>query len=78
MRLVLDEELEILDREIAQVRSGNYETLRAKYREALAECEAKQERARLRLVAVEHEIDNRFGAMVETQWSQFHVHLRCC
>jgi len=73
MRLVLDEELEIIDREIAQVKSGSYERLRMKYKEALKECEAKQERARHRLVAAEHEIDIRFGAMIETEWSQFHV-----
>jgi hypothetical protein len=73
MRLVLDEELEILGREIAQVKNGSYEPLKMKYREALTQCEANQERARKRLVTVEHEIDTRFAAMVDAEWSQFNV-----
>jgi uncharacterized protein involved in exopolysaccharide biosynthesis len=73
LRLVLDDELEIVDREIAQIRNGTYEPLRKEYREALEACEAKYARAKYRRVATEHEIDTRFGAMIEAEWSQFHV-----
>jgi hypothetical protein len=74
MRLLVDDELEAMDRQIAQVRNGSYDTLRTKYKEALAECENKRRIARSRLVAAETEIDIRFQAMVDTEWSQFKVH----
>ena len=73
MRLVLDEEMECLDREIAQVRNGSYEPLKIKYKEALEECDVKQQIAKARLIATENEIDIRFGAMVESEWAQFNV-----
>lgn len=73
MRLVVDDELDVLDRQIAQIRNGSHETLRTKYKEALAECERKRSIARSRLVAAETEIDIRFQAMAEAEWSQFNV-----
>ena len=73
MRLVRDDELETLDKQIAQVRNGSYEPLRAKYKEALAECERKKQIAKARLIAAETEIDVRFAAMVGSEWSQFNV-----
>lgn len=73
MRLLRDDEVETLDKQIAQVRKGSYEPLRVKYKEALEECERKKQIARAKLVAAETEIDVRFGAMVESEWSQFNV-----
>ena len=73
MRLVLDEELEAIDREIAQVKNGGYELLKDKYREASEECETKKQIAKARSIAAEHEIDIRFGANVDTEWQQFRV-----
>jgi hypothetical protein len=73
MRLVLDEELEAIDREISQVKNGSYQPLKDKYREASQECETKKQIAKARLIAAEHEIDIRFGANVETEWQQFRV-----
>ena len=73
MRLVLDEELEAIDREIAQVKNGSYALLKDKYREASQECETKKQIAKARLIAAEHEIDIRFGANVDTEWQQFRV-----
>jgi hypothetical protein len=73
MRLVLDEELEAIDREIAQVKNGSYELLKDKYREASEECETKKQIAKARLIAAEHEIDIRFGANVDTEWQHFRV-----
>jgi hypothetical protein len=80
MRLVRDDELEMLNKQIAQVRNGSYEPLREKYKEALEECERKKQIAEARLVAAETEIDVRFAAMVECEWSQFnvlHIPSRC-
>jgi hypothetical protein len=73
MRLVLDEELESLDQEIARVKNGTYEPLKMKFTEALEECGAKKQVAKARLIAAEHEIDIRFAAMVESEWTQFNV-----
>ena len=73
MRLVRDDELETLDKQIAQVRNGSYEPLREKYKEALEECERKKQIAKARLFAAETEIDVRFAAMVESEWSRFNV-----
>src|ERR1700676_5344877 len=75
MRLVLDDELETVDREIAQVKNGSYEALKGKYKEALGECEEIQRRAKAKLIAAENEIDVRFGAQVEMEWSTFNVPL---
>jgi hypothetical protein len=75
MRLVVDDELDVLDRQIAQVRNGSHDTLKTKYKEALAECERKRSIARFRLVAAETEIDIRYQAMAEAEWQQFNVHL---
>ena len=76
MRLVLDDELETLDKQIAQVRNGSYEPLKVKYKKAFNECERKKQIAKARLIASETEIDIRFAAMVESEWSQFNV-LHC-
>lgn len=73
MRLFVDDELENLDRHIAQVKNGSNDTLKANYKEALAECESKQRIAKSRLIAAENEIDIRFGAMIETEWSHYNV-----
>jgi hypothetical protein len=73
MRLFLADELESVDREIAQVKNGSNDELKSKYKEALVECESKQRIAKARLIAAENEIDIRFGAMVETDWSTFNV-----
>jgi hypothetical protein len=73
MRLFLADELESVDREIAQVKNGSNDELKSKYKEALVECESKQRIAKARLIAAENEIDIRFGAMVETNWSTFNV-----
>jgi len=73
MRLVQQEELEAVDREITQVRSGTHEALKEKYKEALRESERKKSIARSRLIYAEHEIDSRFQGMVDIQWSQFKV-----
>jgi hypothetical protein len=73
LRLVLDEELDALDREIAQVKNGSHETIKAKQREALAECDEKEKIAKTRLIATENEIDVRFAAMVDAEWSRFKV-----
>jgi hypothetical protein len=75
MRLVLDDELETVYRELSQIRSGSNDVLKTKYREALMECETKQRIAKSKLIAAENEIDIRFGAMIETEWSQFNVRL---
>src|SRR5947207_7708252 len=73
MRLVLDDELETLGKQIAQVRNGSYEPLKVKYKEALEECERKKQFAKARLIASETEIDIRFAAMAESEWSQYNV-----
>lgn len=73
MRLVLDEELESLDQEIAQVKNGTYEPLEMKFTEAFEECGAKKQIAKARLIYAENEIDIRFAAMVESEWTQFNV-----
>jgi hypothetical protein len=73
MRLVLDDELESLDREIAQVKNGSHQPLRLIYKRAEAERDAKKQRANARLVAAEHEIDIRFGAQTDAEWQQFKV-----
>ena len=73
MRLVLDDELESLDREIAQVRNGNHQALKLTWKGAEVERDAKKRRANARLVAAEHEIDIRFGAQVDAEWQQFKV-----
>lgn len=73
MRLLRDDELEALDKQIAQVRNGSYSPLKVKYQEALDECERKKRIAKARLIASKTEIDVRFGAMVESEWSQFNV-----
>lgn len=74
MRLVVDDELDVLDRQIAQVRNGSHDTLKTKYKEALAECERKRRIAQFRLVAAETEIDIRYQAMAEAEWQQFNVY----
>jgi len=73
MRLVQQEELEAVDRELAQIRNGNHEALKEKYKEALHQSEQKKSIARSRLIHAEHEIDTRFQAMTEIQWGQFRV-----
>jgi hypothetical protein len=37
------------------------------------ECESKQRIAKAKLIAAENEIDIRFCAMIETEWSTFNV-----
>lgn len=73
MSLLRDDEVETLDKQIAQVRNGSYEPLRVKYKEALEERERKKQIAQAKLIAAEKEIDIRFSAMVESEWSQFNV-----
>ena len=73
MRLVLDDEFDTLDREIAQVRNGSHPGLKVIWKGAEAERDAKRRRANARLVAAEHEIDIRFGAQIDAEWQQFKV-----
>ena len=73
MRLVLDDEIDSLEREIAQVRNETYEPLNMKYKEAFEECGVRKQIAKTRLIAAENEIDIRFAAMVQSEWTQFDV-----
>ena len=73
MRLVLDDELEDIERQIARIKNGSYDLLKDKYRDALRDSETKKQIAKARLIAAEHEIDIRFGALVDTEWQQFRV-----
>jgi hypothetical protein len=73
MRLVLDDEIDSLEREIAQVRNETYEPLKMKYKEALEECGVRKQIAKTRLITAETEIDIRFAAMVQSEWTQFNV-----
>lgn len=73
MRLVLEMELEAVDKEIAQVKNGSNKALKIKYQEADDEYEKKQKFAEAKRTAVENEIDVRFGAMVGLEWSKFKV-----
>lgn len=74
MHLVLDEEIEAVDRDIALVKAGKYEPLNAKDGEAEKERDVKKRIANARLVKAEHEIDIRFGAMVDAEWKKFTVY----
>jgi hypothetical protein len=73
MRLIVDEELSSLDREIARARAGNHGSLQEKHRQLSEECNAKKEIAKNRLFAAEHEIDRRFEAMIIAEWNRFNV-----
>jgi len=73
MRLVLDEEIEAVERDIALVKRGRHEALRVTEEDAEREQEAKKRITKARRVAVEHEIDIRFGAMVDAEWQKFRV-----
>jgi len=73
MRLVLDEEIEAVERDIALVKTGRHYALRVNEEDAEAEREAKKRITKARRVAAEHEIDIRFGAMVDAEWQRFKV-----
>ena len=73
MRLVLEEEMDIVDKEIAQIKHGSNQALKHNYKEAMAEYDEKMKIATARRIAVKDEIDIRFAAMVSAEWSQFKV-----
>jgi hypothetical protein len=73
MRLVLDEELDAIDREITQVKKGNSKALESIFKEAESEWEAKKRIGRSRLIRASDEIDIRFGATVSAEWTKFRV-----
>jgi hypothetical protein len=73
MRILLQDELDNLDREIAQVRNGTYQPLKVSWKALEANRDAKKRIANARLVAAEHEIDIRFSAQIDAQWQQFKV-----
>ena len=73
MRLFLDEELDVVDREIAQVKNGSDQSLKNKHRELLADFEEKKRIAQARRARSKHEITLRFAATIDAQWSRFRV-----
>jgi hypothetical protein len=75
MRLVLDEELEACDKDIAACKAGTLSALKEKEGELEVEKETKKRIARARLIRAEHEIDGRFEAMIDAEWQHFRVPL---
>jgi hypothetical protein len=75
MRLVLKEEVEAVERDINQIKKGHHKVLEDRYGDASLEWEMKKKRAQTRLIAAENEIDIRFGAMIDAEWSKYKV---CC
>lgn len=73
MRLFLDEELDIVDKEIAQVKNGSDQGLKNKYRDLLADFEEKKRVAQARRTKSKHEINLRFAVTIDAQWSRFRV-----
>jgi hypothetical protein len=73
IRILLHDELDNLDREIAQVRNGTHKPLKLTWKTLEANRDAKKRIANAKLVAAEHEIDIRFGAQIDAEWQQFKV-----
>ena len=76
MRLVVEEELDSVNREISQIKKGHYKSLGNQFNEAETTWETKKRIARARLIAAENEIDIRSDAMVGAEWSKFKVQIR--
>jgi hypothetical protein len=73
MRLVLDEELEACEKDIAACKAGTLSALKDKEGELQVERETKKAIARARLIRSEHEIDRRFEAMIDAEWQRYRV-----
>jgi predicted ATPase with chaperone activity len=77
MRLVLDEEIEGVERDIADVKAGRYNALKVTEADATKEWEVRKRIAKARLTAAEREIDIRFAASVDAEWQKYKVSKHC-